>query len=823
MSPARRRAVAVVAILLAPSLALAQTASVDQVLAAVAEVVRDRARQVASQAIARNLAENLCTGEVKLPPYLAGQREGEASPAALNLRAGGAEPTGLPDAQGQPSLDSPLVLHLGGDAACRASYLPAKSAAAAPQVAAGKTKIAPCDADDVFVRTCRAALRLDVPLTDPYLLKSLSRDTVEFLMRVAARNLSAPIYEESGLVELGAFIHTVLEKLGQKRPELDDLAAPTLALADRLSAQLPRRTFEELRGSEASGDLEAILRAAVVEPWVRGGCEPAGSCPKEPFLGPAGAEVDCPAYEAGRFERRKVFEALFGTAEPKGSLHAGRNQDCATAFPSAGDKRRQQCQKARLTFNLYGSLVRTRCSALLPEERLRGAFRELGYVVAEQGVYRGALKELGDRAAVEALDAYLDAVQKLKLADLPREELAAGVRLVGLYAAARGAAPEATRSWLQRLVQDLEAEVRSPSEDWHSRLLHGAALGAEHPPASASVAALAAGVKDLLALPMLAVYRKPQQLDALREARARLATSADAAQTTVKHLIEALNREPTAAGSLRDYVAALARFLEDLGDVAAAMGAAVGDERVTASIASGLKVKQTSAASKLLAPERGKVFERAAMAMKQGALALRLAADRDWVGLSIRISDELARVAGAGGNVAELERSLKFIRVLLSMYQAASVEEAKAIFAANLEDAASRERRYGGWTVDVGALLGASWGRQYSRQEVPGQPVVKDDARLYGVLAPVGIQVACRKVGLLAYPVDVGSYLTAAGGTGRDWRDALRPGAALFIRPSASIPLVLGVGADYRFEIGGRDERRLYLAGALELPLFTLH
>ena len=250
----RLRVIASVALVLAPAFAAAQTATVDQVLAAVAEVVRDRAKQVASRAIASGLTNSLCSGTVTLPPYRPPVAQGRITPATRTVSMTAVSTaTDVPDAPAQPSSATPLILYLGGKQQCRDAYLGSEAQQAKasalpsnPVVPAPGTIAAACDADDVFIRTCRLAKRFDVPLTDAYFLKSLSRDTVEFLMRVAARNLSATVYKDSGLVEIGAFIHAILEQLGQKKPSPRELADPTLALADRLSADLPRRTFKDL-------------------------------------------------------------------------------------------------------------------------------------------------------------------------------------------------------------------------------------------------------------------------------------------------------------------------------------------------------------------------------------------------------------------------------------------------------------------------------------------------------------------------------------------------------------------------------------------------
>src|SRR5262249_2156381 len=108
----------------------------------------------------------------------------------------------------------------------------------------------------------------------------------------------------------------------------------------------------------------------------------------------------------------------------------------------------------------------------------------------------------------------------------------------------------------------------------------------------------------------------------------------------------------------------------------------------------------------------------------------------------------------------QVHNLLKFSRTLLSMFQAESVENAQAIFAAQLETLSSREERFvNSWTVDIAALVGARGGRQ-GVQNVGGS---FDKDWLFGAFAPFGVQVATGVLGLAVYPLDLGSYLVADG------------------------------------------------------------
>jgi hypothetical protein len=832
--------VAAAVALLAPALGAAQTATVDQVLAAIAEVVRDRAKAVASRTVAAQLTKNLCEGTVGLPLDGPEPRSRAAPGSGAMLFAG----TEVPEAPAPAS--EARTLYLGGKPECRSAYLspekpkkrdakPDAGGAAAPPAKAPATIVSGCDADDVFVRTCRVAKRLEVPLTDAYFLKTLSRDVVEFLMRVGGRGLTALQYARSGLPEVGSFIHAILEQLGKRKPSPRELADPPLALADLLSSGLQPEVLRKLLDTKAPAKLEDLLKQKVVAPWVSAGCapyDPNGERAKKEKTGPCKLGwyegKACEDHSKLSAQRDVVFDSVFGTRSAPGPLYRGRDAVCGEAFASEGEgKLAEQCRQARLTINLYGSLVRARCAKDASPDRIRPRLRELVYVVAEQRVYREALASL--EVATGPLDAFLDAFQALDVSELPREELAAGFRVVGTYAAAADLAPEGTRRWLAMLERDLER--LAPERNAYASLLHGEALGTDTHLDSPPVVALRDAAKDLLVLPALAVVRYQRDIDEEEDARRTLEGLVRAAIASMEHLLVAVKRDPASSGAFDEYVGALSAFVSDLGRLTAAIGEAL-DGAAPAGTSEANLVKP--AARKPGDPprpslqDRQRVFRQAALAMASGALALQLAAERDWVGLALQLGDEVTRLPGVEGNLSELERSLRFVRILMAMYQAPTVDEAKAIFASNLDDLASRERRYPGprWTVDVAALVGVTGGKLHVREIAETGETVRDTAALYGIYAPVGVQFASGVIGFLAYPVDVGSYLTSSDSkaeSGPDWRSAFRAGGALYLRFWADIPVVFGAGYDYRFKLAGRDEWRLFGTASLELPLFTLH
>lgn len=95
------------------------------------------------------------------------------------------------------------------------------------------------------------------------------------------------------------------------------------------------------------------------------------------------------------------------------------------------------------------------------------------------------------------------------------------------------------------------------------------------------------------------------------------------------------------------------------------------------------------------------IFQQFAQGLLTFTGILEHAKERDWVAIGFDISDQLRdyKVKNEG-----FQNGLRFSRTLLTMYQAESVEEAKGIFQATLENEASRERRYNQTAYDITAL-----------------------------------------------------------------------------------------------------------------------
>lgn len=773
-------AVGLTVALATPGVAAGGVATVDQVLAALAEVVRDRAKQVAAHTIAKKVKERICTGTVRLKPYRRASGAQEVTPAP------GSNPNPKPASAAfeeprhdQPTEARPLILYLGGREDC--------------------AKKRTCDADDVFVRSCQLMGEFDVPLSDPYYLKSLSRDGLDFLMRISASNLSQAQYSESGLGHVAEYIHSVLERMAEREPALGALADPTLTLASELSVGFPQSTVAALAAQKATQDLEPIVERQVRD-WVQRGCPYPGktgeekACQNAPDL--FAADV-CSGYRDRAAERRGVFRRIF----VDGPFAKARELPCGGQDAQLAGSAVAQCRQARLAFNLRDLLVKLRCPSGQPEESRR-TLRQLGYVLGEREAYAEALP--GDDA--KALGAFMAVGSTLKLPGLPREALSYWVRLLGSYFAALREQPEATKKWLSQLSTDLGLYAKA--EDSLSGLLHGRALSSQDLPASESLRALRDAVKDFLTL---TTFRLRQDETAVASART--------ARNALWSLIELFESISSGGRSSEQVLNLLATFLDNLSTLS--------NKVYTYSVAQETTPTTLSASAAVAVAEqqvRRDALPRTADSLEGAARALRLAANRDWVGLAMEISEQLA-IRAEQKDFEHLSRGLKFLRTLLAMYQAASVEEAKAIFSATLEDEQSREQRWKGWAVDVTALVGARAGYQWLEHFDASGPATWHDGLVFGLYAPFGVQFAKKGFGLLVYPVDLGTYLTATSSEAPSpaWTDALRLGATVYGRPWSDIPLVFGGGGDVRPKLENRADYRLFVHASLELPLFTIH
>lgn len=799
---ARSACLAILAVAL-PARAAAQAATVDQVLAALAEVVKDRARQVAAEAIAAQIKTQICThGAIPVKPVelrVPGTARFAAVPAPNPAMA--ARPAGPTSAA---AAANPIRLWLGGSDAC---------------VRGGHVAPA-CTPDDVFVRSCQLLEKGEAPLTDPYYLKTLSRDTVDFLLRLSAGNLSAKDYAKYGFAPLGEFVHSVLEQVTSQGVTVGDLASPTLTLAGQLGAGLPELVLQEIGERPATRALEARI-LPLAHRWVAEGCpyvpdpsdekqQPRRACAKGKDTAhwfADAAPAGCAEFLATSAERTRTFkDELFAEGTV---VSAASEAPCEAANGKAWlEQGRRLCERARLTMNLHDGLTRVSCLAGMAEPARRSALREMIYLLLEQRAYRQALRDLEPEApgGEAALDAFLAVVRSLELDRLPREELAYGVRLLGAHLAAARDEPDAANAWLARLKADLDAFGRragsgEPKDVMaaYQALLHGDALGSGRRPAALRVGELRDAVKDFLLLPAVVVARDGE-----------VTANVLATGTALAEVVAAFQ----APGEGRSRLQATLRAFSRLADALSRLAGAVARRRS----------EQPALATPAGAEVDPAAFEHLAAALKEASAALALAAERDWVGLGIRAVEQTAERVPAGEDREAVLASFRFVRVLLSMYQAASVEEAKAIFQATLEDTASRARRYDRRAWDAGALLGLRGGFQLGRTVGDGHARY-DRAGLYGLYAPFGVMTTRRSCGWIFYPVDLGSYLSVTPNSAEEgkprWQDAFRVGLAGY-RRWRDVPVAAGLGTDFRPAIAGRTEWRAFLGVTLELPMYLL-
>ncbi|XXF81305.1 hypothetical protein P2318_16560 [Myxococcaceae bacterium GXIMD 01537] len=755
------------------------SASVDQVLAALAEVVKERAEQVAARTIVRKLEDKVCSGTLELKRKVS--RPGAA----------------------KPDYEVYLSLSLGGSPACKED---AKA----------------CTSDDVFASACRLIEQDAMTLTDPHFLKTLSREAVSLLIRSSAGHLSREQYDSLGFPALADYVHGAMEVLAVQGGRLTDLAQPTLVLADRLSPGLPQRTLAAL-GEDAS--TKALLRSS--EAWLDASCKAAPdsfACHQlDTFRSlwfpsvldangqPLAEGCDAFMKEEAHTARGDVLNALFLRGTPQATppvpppFGLALERPCEARYQGA---QLTACNQSQVLVKLSTNLVKLVCfgqrggSAEPWAPRIaRGDLRQLGYVLAERGVYEAAF---GAQAfpgvdARRSLTAFLDKSRSLNVEDsLPREELANGFRLLGAALQAHREAPQATAAWLALLrddsrrflrgqgALDFESFLRSPS------LSVSAPLHLENGLEPESLRDLREAARDFLTLPSLYVYRDPV-----------LAASARQARLAAVDMAAGLSG--VATGSARESLIAMAGFVKALSEQSSLLGVEI-DEKQRRGVA--LSGDEQARLQRLAGTAR---------AFAETSSVLRLAAHRDWVGLAVDLADEL-RTSFA--DVDAVARPTTFLRVLLSMYQASSVDEAKNIFKSTLVDEASRQRRYEATTLDVAALVGVRGGYQHQSTA----PVGSRGSGIYGLYAPLGVQWARRWGGLLVYPVDLGTYLVAREGSedAPQWADALRLGATVYARPWADVPVVFGAGGDYRMKVVGPSEVRVVGHVSLELPLYTL-
>lgn len=196
----------------------------------------------------------------------------------------------------------------------------------------------------------------------------------------------------------------------------------------------------------------------------------------------------------------------------------------------------------------------------------------------------------------------------------------------------------------------------------------------------------------------------------------------------------------------------------------------------------------------------------------QTSVILQDVANRDWVSLVQLIYNNTNFIKS---NAVD-SRFLAFMRMLMQVYQATSVDDAKNIIGSNLEDASMRITRFDhSGTIDVTCLAGVLGG-------VEGDPYGNSQG-LVGLYAPLGLQFGFSELGIMVYPVDLGTYLTSSNQqTSANVNDAVRLGISVYHRWK-QLPIDLGIAGDYKPVIN--DSVPIYRGFAfvsLELPFFML-
>jgi hypothetical protein len=723
---------------LAPAPARAQVSdeSVDRVLAALADVIKDRAKEVASETIKRRLAADLCAGnKIKVANQW---------------------------------------LRIGGSEECR-------------------NGTARCKNDDVFGGACHLLRSYDsLPLTDVHFLKQLGADATNFAIRLAGIQLSEEDFGKEHFDKLGGYLFDVMQHMGRSHPDIEAIVDRTLEFADDFGeAALPAKTLARVR---ALPEL-AALRVQLQSLDVQAACDAkTPSCAKLAGLWATAAGSAC-----ATDDDQKAFAELFGSGE---KFEGYRSLKC-------GGDDESRCQQAQLLVRLEPALRQLACP--VEGEAALPVFRQLAYVALEKDIYVSAIDGLGgDR---DVATQFFSALRRLTLPEVRREEVARGIRVVANAVYAYASDTDRTKEWFKQLTHDVNgiqwtspisldslASLRRDNKDkWGGR-----------------VRVLRDSVKDFLALLLLDGYVAEvlgnRCVPGIEEPVRSLADVADALQR---------------AGKAKPSAEQAVRLIADIVDSVGAMRQ---------------EIAARATEAKVRLPE-----ERLPQGVLSRATALlREAHDRDWVALALEICDALTcrvqepKIASEQSESSQAssktclthselppaaKRSIHFVRVLMSMYQAKTTDEAKGIFQAELQDAAARRNRWGQFSVDVGALLGAGGGGIWGWATGATQA---DRQGAYGLFAPFGLQFAWPYVGVLLYPVDLGAYLVGRddpkANTSRRWPDSLRAGATAFVRPWADVPIDFGVAADYHppFE-SSPTELRVFGVLALELPLYAIH
>jgi hypothetical protein len=668
-----------------------------------------------------------------------------------------------------------LALRFGGDAAC----------------AEDDTH---CTADDVFVESCRLLKMDEIGVTDPHLLKTIGRETISFAIRVGAHQVSAERYDKLGFPALGRYVFELMAGLKGGHLDQSTVISTTLDFADQLGREADAHLAENaLKAARVTPAVDEMLNrahdtgknaCAAKDEGRKAACDYFSSFPAPPHTPFDSGSPVCAAFSRGDAvtARTRMFRALFDENSP---YHAAVRDRCSLAFSDT--QRTAACQVAQIG-RLLDALFRTKCT----DEPTAANFRQLVYVLFEE---RAQYEEaIGGDAELNAIAGAL----KPHLLGASTATLAAILRVVSTGIRARQSSANLTSSFLQ----DLRSDVGQVTASGYSSILNGKALAWTNRNRfkdDLQVQAFRDAVKNLLALPIFVSGVESVSLNE-RNSAARL----------VAKLIDGMGALSASSSSPEAAVRTATQFLSTLAAAVVELKSAVGAH------------SGGSAAVKIVSED----LEVTASALSTTSTFLGLVANRDWVAITLGTSFVIVEAGVEKSGQPELVRSMAFLRLMMSVYQAETKDDAKAIFESALVSKSSRRSRFNRFAIDVSALLGARIGRQVDRtaSAAVGDKKWNDSGFVGGIYAPIGVQVTSGHSGLLVYPVDLGAYLVAKPDdtSSKAW-EAVRPGAALLLRMSPRYPVDLALSADYRPHIGDQTPQwRFGVSLTLELALFLI-
>lgn len=88
----------------------------------------------------------------------------------------------------------------------------------------------------------------------------------------------------------------------------------------------------------------------------------------------------------------------------------------------------------------------------------------------------------------------------------------------------------------------------------------------------------------------------------------------------------------------------------------------------------------------------------------------------------------------------------------------------------------------------------------------------------YGIYAPLGVQVAEGRFGLIGYPVDLGAYLSGSPEEEQPeirLQSALHAGFGIYWRISSRTPIVVGGSAEYKPQFDDEDSKEFRVSFTL--------